>query len=428
MGGVDIHEDPGDGALMRRSAATMCQATGSHASGAYPLLVMFFVGCEVRKDDLQPACDVNLHGDDSTCGNGKVDAGELCLVPGGSLPLPEAMHRYRNLTLADFNGDGHLDVRIGATIRAGNGDGTFADAIVWPDGSTDARDCVSGDFNGDGIADLAFSDYEVKTSEDSSKPPNRKAVWVWFGNEKLDPHSRVDVKPSELYDYPVRLAAGDLNSDGLDDLVVPLRSSDQVPCSPLVLLSAGGGSFVANGLAFAVGLGSAADCDRVVVAELSGDEHADIENVAPYILIGDGKGKFEPTRSEPHPFGQTAIYNHRIDCDGFPDAVDLSGGAVHVWKGVGKALFERVKAGVGNDEKFMTIAEVNGDHESDLIVAGSGGLRVFFGDVGFSFSAPSIVAKNPDILEIEVGDLNEDGQPDILTLESVQVRVYLSDP
>jgi hypothetical protein len=71
------------------------------------------------------------------------------------------------LTTGDFNGDGHIDIAVaidgGATagsigLLLGNGDGSFQAAGRYPIGHTPAS-VATGDFNGDGRADLAIANY-----------------------------------------------------------------------------------------------------------------------------------------------------------------------------------------------------------------------------------------------------------------------------
>jgi hypothetical protein len=64
-----------------------------------------------------------------------------------------------SMTLGDFNGNGVLDLaaveRSGARLLLGNGDGTFGAAQSYAAGS--ASSLVVADFNGDGRPDLALT-------------------------------------------------------------------------------------------------------------------------------------------------------------------------------------------------------------------------------------------------------------------------------
>ncbi len=67
-------------------------------------------------------------------------------------PIP--VYAFGSLALADFDGDGKLDVASGAGdfLLLGNGDGTFQDPLVLGAGGSGI---AVGDFNGDGRPDLA---------------------------------------------------------------------------------------------------------------------------------------------------------------------------------------------------------------------------------------------------------------------------------
>ena len=73
-----------------------------------------------------------------------------------------SQYRVAGLTLADFDGDGILDVATvdlyahTVVILTGNGDGSFT---VGPTlaGADPNRDIVSGDFNQDGLIDFAVT-------------------------------------------------------------------------------------------------------------------------------------------------------------------------------------------------------------------------------------------------------------------------------
>jgi hypothetical protein len=95
----------------------------------------------------------------------------------GTFGAPTLFATYswpKGLALADFNGDGILDLAImhGAndaptTIMQGNGDGTFMAEMVLPTGDTPSA-IVAADFDGDGKPDLAVMDKGDESSTSGS--------------------------------------------------------------------------------------------------------------------------------------------------------------------------------------------------------------------------------------------------------------------
>lgn len=113
-------------------------------------------------DDLVVALAVNGSRTVILLGNGDGSFRELPFIQEPAIRIPQ----YQ--AVADYNGDGRLDLALSLAwgsqglmeIRNGNGDGTFGPLVLYfapPDKSSiGGAKIASGDFNGDGKADIAL--------------------------------------------------------------------------------------------------------------------------------------------------------------------------------------------------------------------------------------------------------------------------------
>jgi hypothetical protein len=149
------------------------------------------------------------------------------------------------IAAADFNGDGKLDLAVvgdyvssgGVTILLGQGDGTFTSAGPNLDPSGDFALIATGDFNGDGIQDFVTPNY----FEYGGSPT------IFLG--KGDGTFTFKKVSFTLDYFPTSVVVGDFNGDGILDLAfsdlngveIALGNGDgtftETPASPIAVPS-----------------------------------------------------------------------------------------------------------------------------------------------------------------------------------------------
>jgi len=323
--------------------------------------------------DLVQLADVNGDGIlDAVVGNsGKSISILLGNGTGGfaaPLPVPEPAAPLA-FVVADFNNDGKPDLIVVSagptydtnnfTIQLGNCDGTFRHGYTRVYTSRAATIFIYmavGDFNGDGIPDLAlvsghglsqgYVNILINNGDGSFQPTKYFAVGASVGSLAVGDFNgdgKLDVAVTTLTGVgvmlgdgtgnlgapivtalslaPIGLATADFNQDGKLDLVASVGGLSSSVNGEQILLGNGDGTFSMDTFATTGDI-----VYSLLVADLNGDGLPDIVCQNRYygnigVLIGSQGGRFQAAEYFGGGFGENAFAVGDVNGDGKPDIV-----------------------------------------------------------------------------------------------------------
>lgn len=320
------------------------------------------------------------------------------------------------LAVADVTGDNILDLlvanrdQLNLGVLAGKGDGTFAKQATYGTGGN-PQAVAAGDFDKDGIADLAFA--------------GAGFCGVMLGQKGggYAPWKNVDLKG----DAQPSVMVYDFNGDGDLDVV------------------SGG----ATGVREYLGMGNAMFGVPFVLAGVVGTAlaAADIDGDGALDLVASDNTGLQINRSKQGTLqvawslgdaGIQGLATGDVDGDGFADVVAGYGGRKEVgfYKGNKNAQLAPavLLAAGGTQQARVALADVDLDRRLDLVVTkeNDGNVWVLHGHGDGTFDSDQVAPSYPAGLnprDVVVADVNQDGKPDLVVLDwgLAQVDVLLNN-
>ncbi|MGD0131931.1 MAG: VCBS repeat-containing protein [Bryobacteraceae bacterium] len=344
----------------------------------------------------------------------------------------------------------------GISVLLNNGKGKFEEGVTVPISGGGAYCAVTGDFNGDGIPDLAVT--------------VAQGLSILLGTGKTSSaYTQGQLITYSQYSCPV---LGDLNGDGILDLFVTTGDNQAVgylgngdgtfrQAATTTALSSNGipvlGDFNGDGkldfaltsnlLAYGNGDGTfqtpapyiphvkGNNIVGIAAGRLRRKETSDIvltdfvSNIV-YVLLSTGSGFIEST------FGAVSNCSNPINPvladinqDGFKDLViGCAGAYVPIYTNNGEGVFtyatslEYVQVA---DAAFPLVADVNGDGIPDVVIQGNEDLGILIGEGNLTFSTPTYIGFGSEpghVIAVDAhGQSPYSGKPDLITPDATGV-------
>lgn len=397
-------------------------------AGAEPMAI---ATADLNSDGFLDLIVLNRNSDTISVLNGGVGGNGASFAAARSFTSGSSGSTPMGLALTDTNSDGKVDVVVAnsrsndASVLLGDGHGNFARPRAFvselePQGI--AATDVNGDridINGDGISD-------VLTVNRGSSTPNI-GVLLGVGDGSLLAVEDVITDPA-----PTGLATGDVNNDGLSDLIVSMLPPPQSNSGSVFVIRAD----PASGFAPPTVLRTIGDAVAIAAGDFNADGWLDIaalnkatRNVS--VFLGKAAGGFGAERTYTVGDGAAAMVAGDWNGDGHADlAVTRQGsgstGAVDILLANADGSFRTATPfPVGTSPAAIDSGDFDKDGKRDLAVANSASndVSVLIGKGDGTFKPATSIPSTGGPRGIAVADFDRDGADDFAVAVSINSHV-----